>query len=80
MPVFAKIGVPEVWRHERGRLRFYRLNSQRGYEVADRSVAFPFLMAADVMRLVRRRSEIGENAVVGEFITRAQAAKMRQSK
>ena len=26
MPVFAKIGVPEVWRlDERGQLRFYRL-------------------------------------------------------
>ena len=25
MPVLAKIGVPEIWRLERGRLRFYRL-------------------------------------------------------
>jgi Uma2 family endonuclease len=79
MPVFAKIGVPEVWRQERGRLRFYRLNSQGEYETAVRSVAFPFSKAADVMRFVKRRSEIGENAVVREFIKWAQAARLRLS-
>ena len=69
MPVFAKIGVPEIWRHERGRVRFYRLNSEGEYEDADRSV----------VRFVKRRSKVGENAVLGEFITWAKAAKLRQS-
>ena len=77
LPVFAKIGVPEIWRHQRGRLRFYRLSSQGAYESTERSVAFPFLKAADIMRFVKRRSEIGENAVVREFVKWAQAAKLR---
>ena len=79
MPVFARIGVPEVWRHERRWLRFYRLNLQGKYEIADRSVSYPFLRAADIVRFVKRRSEIGENAAVGEFIKWVQAANMRQS-
>jgi Uma2 family endonuclease len=79
MPVFAKIGVPEIWRNARGRLRFYRLNAEGEYEITDRSVAFPFLKAADLMRFVKRRSEIGENGTVREFIKWALAAKLRQS-
>ena len=68
MPVFAKIGVPEVWRlDKRRRLRFYRLTKAK-YEEIEHSVAFPFLKPADLMRFVNRRAEIGENAVVREFV------------
>jgi Uma2 family endonuclease len=74
MPVFAKIGVPEIWRIERGRVRFYKLKSKAKYEAVARSVAFPFLKPADLMRFVDRRSEIGENAVVREFVVWAQGA------
>ncbi len=68
MPVLAKIGVPEVWRLERGRLRFYRLKSKAKYEPVQHSLAFPFLKPADLMRFLNRRAEIGENAVVREFV------------
>lgn len=80
MPVFAKIGVPEVWRIERGRVRFYRLKSKTKYETAERSVAFPFLKAADLMRFVRRRAELGENGVVREFVEWAKKARLRKAK
>ncbi|MGA2067293.1 MAG: Uma2 family endonuclease [Thermoguttaceae bacterium] len=67
LPVFAKIGVPEIWRCQRGRLRFYRL-SRGKYGLIRRSVAFPFLKPADLMRFLNRRGEIGENGVVREFV------------
>ena len=70
MPVFAKIGVPEIWRQTAAVwVRFYRLNLEGEYEDADRSV----------VRFVKRVSKVGENAVLGEFITWAKAAKLRQS-
>jgi Uma2 family endonuclease len=76
MPVFAQVGVPEVWRlDERRRLHFYRLKKAK-YQLVEQSVAFAFLKPADVMRFVNRRAEIGENAVVRAFVewaTKAQA-------
>ncbi len=69
LPVFASIGVPEVWRVDRrGRVQFHRLNQKREYETIERSVGFPFLKPADLMRFVKRRAEIGETAVVREFV------------
>ena len=68
MPVFAKVGVPEVWRlDKRGQLRFYQLAKTK-YQEVEHSVAFPFANPADVMRFVDRRGEIGENGVVREFV------------
>ena len=79
MPVFAKIGVPEIWRIERGRVRFYRLKKAK-YEAIQRSVAFPFLKPADLMRFVKRRAETGENGVVREFVEWAKKARLRKPK
>jgi len=80
MPVFAKIGVPEVWRIERGRVRFYRRKSETEYEAIERSLAFPFLKPADLMRFVKRRAELGENGVVREFVEWAKKARGRKSR
>jgi len=78
LPVFAQIGVPEIWRCERGRLRFYRLTAKGEYETIDRSIAFPFLKPADLMRFVKRRAEIGENGVVRAFVEWAEKALSEQ--
>ena len=67
MPVFAAIGVPEVWRFTRGRLRFHRLGKAE-YDAAQHSLAFPFLTPPDLMRFVSRRVEVGEAVVVREFV------------
>ena len=45
MPVFAAIGVPEVWRFTRGRLRFHRLG-KAGYEPAQAQFGFSVFDAA----------------------------------
>ncbi len=80
MPVFARIGVPELWRIERGRVRFYRLKSTEEYEAVERSVAFPFLKPADLMRFVNRRAQVDENAAVREFVEWAQRAQSAPAK
>ena len=75
MPVFAKIGVPELWRCKRDRIQFYRLANSGEYELVPRSIAFPFLKPADVMRFVKRRAEVGENALLREFLAWATKAR-----
>ncbi len=78
MPVFAKIGVPEIWRCKRDQVRFYRLAKTK-YEAVARSVAFPFLEPADLMCFVNRRAEIGENGAVREFVKWAKKAYRKKS-
>jgi Uma2 family endonuclease len=68
MPVFARIHIPEVWRHHARSIRFYRLTAKGEYKPIERSIAFPFLQAKDLTRFVNRRGEIGENAVFLEFM------------
>ena len=77
MPVFAQVGVPEVWRlGSRRRLRFYRLKKAK-YQVVKHSIAFAFLKPADLMRFVNRCAEIGENAVVRQFVEWAMKGKAK---
>jgi hypothetical protein len=44
------------------------------YRVVDQSIAFPFLKPEDLMRFLARCAEIGENAVIRQFIACATGA------
>ena len=81
MPVFAALGVPEIWRHDgESNLSFHRLT--RGeYESIERSEAFPFLAPDDVSRFVDQRQELDENSLVRSFLNwvRAKQAKRPQA-
>lgn len=80
VPVFAKIGVPELWRlDKRGQLRFYQLTRGK-YKEIEQSLAFPFAKAEDFMRFANRRTEIGENGVVREFVKWAMKAQGKKRK
>lgn len=66
LPVYARLGVPEVWRYtpaEEVALRFYRLEGS-GYEEVDRSLSIPILTPALVLEALRAldESEMGEVA------------------
>jgi Uma2 family endonuclease len=67
-PLYAKFRVPEIWRYDgdRKRLVFLRLESNRRYVPADRSLSFPFLAASDLMPFLARLSD-GEDAVMRAF-------------
>lgn len=41
-PIYAALGVPELWRHTGQRMHFFRL-AESGYEEIERSALFPFL-------------------------------------
>jgi Uma2 family endonuclease len=68
MPLFARIGVPEVWRYRDERVEFFRLGAGGDYERVDRSVAFPFITAVDLAGFVRRRQGMDENSIIKEFV------------
>ncbi len=74
LPVFARIGVPEIWRYAEGEVCFYALTKGGKYEPVERSLAFPFVTPADVTRSLNRRQETDENSVVRSFVRSARKA------
>ncbi|HUY33855.1 MAG TPA: Uma2 family endonuclease [Pirellulales bacterium] len=71
MPVYAALGVPEVWRHDLRQLTFNKLGKTGAYQPIRRSLAFPFLRPEDVARFVDQLTEKDENAILREFVVLA---------
>ena len=65
--IYAKLGVPELWRFNGHRLQAYQLNSTGGYESVERSRAFPFLNVADLLPFVVSE-EPDENALMRAYL------------
>jgi Uma2 family endonuclease len=77
LPLFAAIGVREIWRWTGEEMEFLRLTRRRKYQKIQRSLAFPFLAAADVTRFLQERDPTNENAVVRRFVNWARKAHRR---
>ncbi len=74
LPVFAKLGVPEIWRYGTDGIQLYRLTEDGEYETVDRSLAFPFVAASDLARFLEQRRETDENSVIRAFVNWAQSS------
>ena len=74
LPVFARLGVPEIWRYGKDGIEIYCLSASNEYRVAERSVAFPFVTPADLARFLGQRRETDENSVVRAFVDWARTA------
>jgi Uma2 family endonuclease len=77
LPLFAAIGVREIWRWTREEMAFLRLTRGRKYEKIQRSLAFPFIAAADVTRFLQERDPANENAVVRGLVNWARKVHRR---
>ena len=65
-PIYAALGVPEIWRWDGTKLECLELASNV-YRLRTKSLAFPFLAPADLTRFIRMRSRTGENAIIRKF-------------
>jgi Uma2 family endonuclease len=77
LPLFAAIGVREIWRWTGAEMEFLRLTRGRKYQKIRRSREFPFVSAADVTRFLQERDPTNENAVVRRFVNWARKAYRR---
>jgi Uma2 family endonuclease len=66
-PVYAALGVPEIWHYDRTLLRCLHLARGGTYAEAEKSLAFPFLRPAEMSRFLDMLSSEGEHAVVRAF-------------
>lgn len=67
LPIYAALGVAEIWRHDGQQLNCLHLNSAGTYEPAEMSLAFPFLRVAELNRFLKMWSGMEETALLRAF-------------
>jgi hypothetical protein len=66
-PIYAGLGVPEIWRSNGRRVQCLHLVGQK-YLSRKHSLAFPFLQPPDLQRFLAMCDVSGETAAVVEFV------------
>jgi len=66
-PIYADLGVPELWRHDGIRFSVLHLRRDGKYRAASKSVAFPFLPIGTFAKFIKRMLAEDQTTVVREF-------------
>ncbi|MDX2243639.1 MAG: Uma2 family endonuclease [Leptolyngbyaceae cyanobacterium bins.302] len=66
LPIYANLGVPELWKYDGKTLQYYVLQNQ-AYAPVDRSSTFPWLPASIVLEFLAKRFEVGEIQAIKQF-------------
>ena len=67
LPIFAALGVPEIWCFDGETVRFLNLAANGVYVAVERSRYFPFLAPADILNVLQRWGQTDDNSLVREF-------------
>jgi Uma2 family endonuclease len=65
-PIYAALGVPEIWRYDGHTTRFYKLSGEN-YEVIQNSLAFPLLTAEDLAQYLELSKIKGQSVALKAF-------------
>jgi Uma2 family endonuclease len=65
-PIYAALGVPEIWRYDGKTTHFYQLVGE-SYEAIRNSIAFPILTAEDLTRCLGQSKVEGQTATLKTF-------------
>jgi Uma2 family endonuclease len=74
LPIYARLGVRELWRQADEELQFLRRSKAGKYQPVERSLVFPWITPADLMRFVNQFGEKEDNALVRGFVRWAKTA------
>ena len=67
LPIFAALGIPEVWRLDGDDLQFLHLQPDRTYQPRDHSRAFPNYPLADTARFLDEAQSADKSAWIRSF-------------
>lgn len=65
-PIYASLGVPEIWRYDGVTTHFYQLVGEN-YELIQNSLAFPLLTAEDLAQHLELNKTDGQTAALKAF-------------
>jgi Uma2 family endonuclease len=69
LPVYASLGIPEVWRcDDDEQFTFLKLTERGQYAEIERSITFPFLEAHDLDQFLELRLEVGDRESMRKFV------------
>jgi len=57
-PLYAAVGVSEIWRYDGQRVHFYALNDQRGYSLIEQSTVLPPMTATQATLFLERNGQM----------------------
>ncbi|MCT7961024.1 Uma2 family endonuclease [Laspinema sp. D1] len=66
--IYAAMGVPEIWRCDRGEVKFLQLRSGN-YVETEHSLAFPVLPVTEVAKFLEQSQTVGETTLLKAFRT-----------
>ena len=66
MPIYARLGIPELWQYDGLTVQYYLLKDDE-YEAVQISPTFPNLPAPVIDMYLKRRLSIGESQAIREF-------------
>ncbi len=68
-PIYAKLGVPEIWRYDGTRIQALHLEANGTYTPIDHSLSLPFLRVAHLLPFLDRADEETESDTIRAFLT-----------
>jgi len=73
LPLYAALGIREIWRFDRGQLVILVLNSNREYQTSAASMILPMIPLSLMQDLIRRSGEINETEWRREVLAKTEA-------
>lgn len=67
MPIYAELGVRELWRYDGKTLSFLQLADDGQYHACPRSLSFPLLLVEDLTRFMDARNDTDETTWIRSF-------------
>ncbi|TAD79576.1 MAG: Uma2 family endonuclease [Oscillatoriales cyanobacterium] len=61
-PIYARLGIPEIWRYAKGELQVYELQGDH-YQARSTSLAFPQLPVSELPTVLERSRSSGQRAM-----------------
>jgi Uma2 family endonuclease len=69
MGIYARLGIPEVWRcFEAEMVKFYRLGKDGHFREVEQSLSLPPVVPEDIDQILKKRGEQSDTALVKSFI------------
>jgi Uma2 family endonuclease len=68
LDAYAKLGVPEIWRHDGRKMQFLKLEETETYVPIKKSLSFPGVGPADIQRYLEMLTSKDENSILDAFL------------
>jgi hypothetical protein len=72
---YAQLGIPEIWRYERGTLHLFGRQTETEYAAVDHSLAFPMIARTHLQRFLKQHGKRDEFDIINDFIAWLQKLK-----